>query len=216
MEYIFKKSRSRIFLSFDLNNNLVFHSPRRFSEKEIQKLLEEKKDWITKTINRRNSSVKPFSLTDGSKIILFGKVFIVSYQQVAAIFVKEDTMFIPERFCSSPQKEVTSYIKNKAGVFLAERLFNLEENFSFPHHNFRLSNARSYWGQFAGAKKQISLCWRLLFYDSNVIDYVILHELCHSLQANHSKEFWKELALRCPNFKENRCVLKKNTYMHLL
>ena len=47
-------------------------------------------------------------------------------------------------------------------------------------------------------------------YDFDVIDYVLIHELCHTKVKNHSKNFWKEVEKYCPNYKELRKKLKTN------
>ena len=62
----------------------------------------------------------------------------------------------------------------------------------------RLSNARSRWGS-CHASGRISLNWRLIHMPRHLIDYVVVHELAHLREMNHSPRFWKLLERLCPN-----------------
>lgn len=216
MDYIFKISRTRIYISLNKDNNVVFHSPVRYSESRIQQMLLSKADWIEKMKKKISNAPKPFSLLQDSNLFIFEKPLTVCYTDTANINIQESNLNIPKKYQAKPLPKLLIYLKQNAKKFLAQRLFAIETNFSFAHHSFRLSNAKSYWGLYSHSTKQISLSWRLLFYKTDIIDYVILHELCHSVQQNHSPAFWDNVAKVCPDFKNRRLYLKKHNYMNLL
>lgn len=66
------------------------------------------------------------------------------------------------------------------------------------------------WGS-CSSKGTISLNWRLIMAPPLVLDYVIVHELCHLVEHNHSKRFWLLVAQNCPDFKKMRAWLKLNS-----
>jgi predicted metal-dependent hydrolase len=70
-----------------------------------------------------------------------------------------------------------------------------------PISGVAVRNQRSRWGTCSPARK-ISLNWRLIQMPPEVSDYVILHELMHLRQPNHSRKFWREVAGVCPWWRE--------------
>ena len=67
----------------------------------------------------------------------------------------------------------------------------------------KLSNAKKRWGSCSG-QRSINLNWRLIMLDKGLIDYVIVHELSHLIELNHSTAFWDVVASVCPEHREFR------------
>jgi predicted metal-dependent hydrolase len=78
--------------------------------------------------------------------------------------------------------------------------------------NIRLKYNQSNWGS-CSSKGNINLSTRLLFAPQDVIDYVIIHELAHFLEMNHSTRFWKIIAEAMPDYKAKELWLKKNGHL---
>lgn len=72
----------------------------------------------------------------------------------------------------------------------------------------RIGNAKSYWGCCSG-KNRIAFSWRLMQASNDVIDYVVVHELAHIKEHNHSKAFWEEVKKVIPDYKSCIAELKK-------
>ena len=70
-----------------------------------------------------------------------------------------------------------------------------------------LSNARTRWGS-CTSTGAIRLNWRLIKAPPPVIDYVVVHELAHRIEMNHSPAFWQTVEQACPDFSEQRRFLK--------
>ena len=70
-------------------------------------------------------------------------------------------------------------------------------------------NQKSRWGS-CSRRATISLNWRLIQTPVHVQDYIILHELCHLRELNHSRRFWKEVESVCPDYEDAEIWLKKN------
>ena len=65
------------------------------------------------------------------------------------------------------------------------------------------------WGS-CSAKGDISFNWRIILAPHSVVDYVVVHELCHLLEHNHSPKFWKEVERYVPDWRNQRDWLKHN------
>lgn len=98
-------------------------------------------------------------------------------------------------------------LRQQAKAFLPRRLKQLALNFGFNYNQLRFSSAGTRWGSCSN-QKTISLNIWLMQLPFELIDYVIIHELCHTKHLNHSPEFW-DLVQQCsPNYKLHRRTLK--------
>lgn len=78
--------------------------------------------------------------------------------------------------------------------------------------NFRLSNAKTRWGSCSRSAK-ISLNWRLIMIPPSVIEYIVIHELAHIPNPNHSKAFYKFVEEFCPTYKQQKKLLKDLSFL---
>jgi predicted metal-dependent hydrolase len=78
-------------------------------------------------------------------------------------------------------------------------------------HIFTIMNRKTVWGLNITNKNTLKFSCYLMHFKSEVIDYVIVHELAHSIEPNHSKEFWKIVNLYIPDYKSVKLVLKNNS-----
>lgn len=98
--------------------------------------------------------------------------------------------------------------KKNARIFISNRVSEIAKKYNFRYSKFRLSSAKSRWGS-CSSSGTISINWNLIFLSQDLLDYVIIHELCHTIHHNHSDKFWLEVSKILPNYKEKRSELKK-------
>ncbi len=99
--------------------------------------------------------------------------------------------------------------REEARKVISERLNNYAKKYNFKFLKFRLSSAKTRWGS-CSTSGTISINWHLIFAPIDMLDYVIVHELCHTKHHNHSKFFWNEVAKIIPDYKERRKWLRDN------
>jgi predicted metal-dependent hydrolase len=100
-----------------------------------------------------------------------------------------------------------TWYKKQARKVLAKRVANFAHNHNFKPVKVRISSARTRWGS-CSPKKTLSFTWRLVMAPMPVIDYVVVHELCHLNEMNHSKAFWARVASILPGYKKQKKWLK--------
>lgn len=105
--------------------------------------------------------------------------------------------------------EDVARLRALAETELAERCRELADKHAVPITGVRVRDQRSRWGS-CSARGSISLNWRLIRMPGYVSDYVILHELMHRRQPNHSARFWREVGLVCPEWREAERWLRRN------
>lgn len=85
-----------------------------------------------------------------------------------------------------------------------------DAHFKFKLDNVKVKHQSTRWGSYSKRTNSIYLNFRLLFAPPEVLDYVIVHELAHIKELNHSRDFWKLVAAAVPEYKERRKWLRKN------
>ncbi len=110
------------------------------------------------------------------------------------------------------KKTVHNFYKKKAEEVIHDRLQFFNEYYQFKYKRVTLRNQKSRWGSCSG-KKNLNFNWKLVMAPIEIIDYVVVHEMCHLKQMNHSAKFWNLVAEKIPNHKDMRKWLKENSFL---
>jgi len=105
---------------------------------------------------------------------------------------------------------IEQHLRRLAAQELPARVFELAALHQLPVKRVTVRNQRSRWGS-CSRRGTISLNWRLVQTPPSVRDYLVLHELAHLREMNHSHRFWSEVARICPNFREAERWLKQHS-----
>lgn len=97
---------------------------------------------------------------------------------------------------------------NKAKEIVPNKVRYFSKIMGVVPKGIRIGNAKSYWG-FCSGDNRLNFSWRLMMMEDKVIDYVVVHELAHIKEHNHSKRFWNEVGKIIPDYKVFREKLKK-------
>ena len=103
-----------------------------------------------------------------------------------------------------------AYLKHKeeARVFVTERVEYWNREYRMTYRRIAIKNTRRTWGS-CSRKGNLNFSYALLFLPRELADYVVVHELCHLCQPNHSRAFWTEVSKAIPDFAHQRKELRK-------
>ena len=93
--------------------------------------------------------------------------------------------------------------------YIEQRVQHYTKLLNVSYQNITIREQKTRWGS-CSSKGTLSFHWRLILAPPKVLDYVVVHETCHLLFMNHSKEFWLEVENLMPDYQTHRTWLKKN------
>lgn len=101
------------------------------------------------------------------------------------------------------------HLQNKACVVIPKRVAYFAEKIGVTYGKITLRQQKTRWGSCA-ANGNLNFNWLLILAPPGVLDYVVVHELCHRREMNHSQAFWKEVEAILPDYRERQKWLKDN------
>jgi len=104
-------------------------------------------------------------------------------------------------------KLLNQWCRKKAAIIFKNMLENLAEIHGFHYHRLTIRAQKTRWGS-CSSKKNINLNCKLLFMPKEVVEYVMIHELCHTVEMNHSSAFWALVEDCDPKYHENKHQLR--------
>ncbi len=127
-------------------------------------------------------------------------------------FIKRKSSWIlskTEKQENAIEIEKGSYQENreKASEFVKRRLKQLNENYNFEYNKVSIRNQKTCWAS-CSPRKNLSFNYKIIFLPEKMADYIMIHELCHLKEMNHSSRFWNLVAKSFPDHRETRKKLR--------
>lgn len=104
---------------------------------------------------------------------------------------------------------VLHWYRNQARGIIGPRVEFWSRRLQLAYHQMRIKDQRTRWGS-CSSQRNLNFNWRLVLVPPKVLDYVIVHELCHLWEMNHSREFWAKVSGILPDYQNHRQWLKKH------
>lgn len=109
-----------------------------------------------------------------------------------------------------PRELLNDWYRQKAAQAFSERAEHWSRAMGLSFNRIAIKDQRSLWGS-CSAQGNLNFNWRVVMAPPEVLDYLVIHELAHLREMNHSRSFWREVASYCPDFRERRRWLKEHS-----
>jgi predicted metal-dependent hydrolase len=217
--YTLKRSlRARyVRLEVRAETGLTLVVPRFYDVEELPGLLHKKTRWILAKLaesGRESPPVADRGLRYGDLIpYLGGYLQIVKSDEVGTtpgIRRKKDKLVVKQTVKDEELRPVVeNWYRQQAKRLIRKRVDELSPILGVTYGRLTISNARTRWGS-CSPVGNLSFNWKLAMLPEPIVDYVIIHELAHRKQMNHSRKFWKVMDVHCPRWMEHRKWLKSH------
>ena len=205
--------RKTISIIVERDHRVVVRAPMETSEEVIKEVIEKKKRLLRKKIEHNQKypverDVKEF--VSGESLLYLGK----QYKLLVVEEPVEEVMFDSKFFINKNSQPVANLLFKqwylKAAVkFIVPKAKTIARQLGVHYNNISILDLKFRWGS-CTPKDNIHLNWRLIKAPVTVIEYIIVHELTHLLEANHSPDFWNRVAAQLPNYEKAKAWLKEN------
>ena len=182
------------------NNEIVVTTNYLTPKIYINKLIKDNAEYLEKTINHQKKKEEK-----NKDFYLFGTKYNIIYDtNYKNVVIENNNIITPNDIVLT--KYLDSIIKETFSKQLSLWYNTFEEKLPVP--NLKIRKMKSRWGVCNIKNNNVTLNYYLYKYNKDCLDYVIVHELSHFLEGNHSKNFWKIVEKYYPNYKETRKKLR--------
>lgn len=205
---------------------VIILTPYAISQSEAENILKNKEKWVRqKYLNYRSIQMFNFerNWVDGEKILYRGLIYEIKINtaynkevkiefdgQKFDIYLNCDFYKGKQRFVAIENAFKIFFIQNANDVLL-KKVNYYSQIMGLSYNSIRVKDVKTFWGS-CSKKGNLNFNWRIIMAPNWIIDYIVIHELCHLKYMNHSKEFWDMVEIYMPSFYEARIWLKENGF----
>lgn len=214
IDQIIHSRRRSIALVITQEAKLIIRAPHFTSHATIQKIVEQRKNWIIQKQQHFLSKPikKPKQYVAGERFLFLGQHYMLQVvDDLPKAVILNESLKISTMVLNNARQHMHLWYLAQAENYISQRAQQLAQENNINYSSLKINDAKTRWGS-CGATGALNFSWRLIMAPARVIDYVIIHELMHRKELNHSPRFWREVASRIPDYKQDEHWLKTNSH----
>ncbi len=205
-----RSRRSSISLHIQRDGSLEVRAPYLIPQGFIKKFVENHADWIEKKRALVKKAIKPVKkLTNGEKIVYLGKEYELLFGNYTKIEAVGSSLQFPLGMSFRAKETLEKWYISQAKKIITEQVQYYSTKMETSFVSITYSDTRSKWGSCTGDNR-LQFNWRLIMTPLLVLRYVVIHELAHTKEKNHSAAFWRIVRESNPSYKLQIKWLKEN------
>lgn len=214
-EIVRSRARRKTFsLEIMEGGRVVCRVPYSAPRRAVEKFIFEKWPWVEKKLSQRKAmgGDGPKSFVSGERFLYLGESYpleIADEDGRVPLELSFGRFILRKKYQSRARSIFVEWYKREARERLAERLRHRAEMLSLKPTSLRITSARTRWGS-CSRWNGLSFAWRIVMAPLEVVDYIVVHELCHIVEKNHSPRFWSLVEQILPDYKKRRRWLREN------
>ncbi len=205
--YTLSRSRRKTAAIYIRNGSVEVRAPLRMPKRDIDFFVASKADWIVRTIEASREQARnrdTFALGYGDSILYRGALYPITATQDACTHFDGTAFCLP---CGLSPEEIkdacVQVYRSLALRHLPALTLSYARRMDLAPAAVKISAAQTRWGSCSG-RGSINFSWRLIMAGDDVIEYVVIHELAHLAEMNHSARFWHVVGGVLPDYRERR------------
>jgi predicted metal-dependent hydrolase len=216
IDRLIRSKRKTIAIIIELDSSLTIRAPFRVPEKLINEYVNEKRNWIIKKQENAKERQKHFiqmKFEAGESILFLGKLYKIEFNDsIPFPLILDSKLYVLKENKNIAEKLILSWYRQKAEKIISERVKYYSRVLNIQYKTVSITSARKRWGSCSRTRK-LNFSFRLIMTPLEVLNYVVIHELAHIIEHNHSQNFWNLVKQYCPDYKTHLNWLKKNNYI---
>jgi len=214
--YSVKRSdkRKKLTITVERDRRVVVHAPADTSDDAIERVVETKRQWIyEKTQHSQKYQVLPHppgkELVNGESALYLGRNYRIELVKGVADGIRFNQRFlVPASHAGQRKGAMRDWYVARAKERILPRVERHARELGVNYAQARIVDNRYRWGS-CSVHDNVNFNWRLIKAPMFVIDYVIVHELAHLIESNHTPRFWNIVRTQAPTMEKARAWLKE-------
>ena len=213
---VIRSKRKTISLQVSDNATLIVRAPFKVSDEIINRVILKHSNWIEKKkkeMQARDLKFAKKEFVNGEGFLYLGDYYrlrLVEKQEIPLDF--ENGFYLSKDYLVGAKGIFIDWYKERAYEKISERVKWYAQKRGFKYNKINITNAQKRWGS-CSCRNNINFSWRLIMAPLTVIDYVVVHELVHLDEKNHSKAFWNKVKMLITDYKKHQEWLKSNGHL---
>jgi predicted metal-dependent hydrolase len=214
IQKVIRSNRKSIAITIKEDGAVVIRAPYWATNKQISNIVHQKTGWIQKKqaeTRRIISQTANKKYIQGEEFLYLGKSYplIIDPHQKKALTLNGH-FSLAKKQLPQAEKVFTAWYRKHARSIITQQAQHYAHLHDFVVPDIRINSARTRWGS---CGKGLNFTWRLVMAPIEIVDYVVVHELAHLKQKNHSAAYWSIVQDILPEYKKRRKWLKTNGHL---
>lgn len=207
--------RKKLTITVERDRSIVVQAPATASDEAIRAAVESKRAWLLgKVRHEQKYSPRPHppgkEIVNGESALYLGREYRIELGETESRAVEFDRRFlVPANRASLRRQVLKAWYLARAEQIILPRVQRFAEALGVTCQGAAIADNRYRWGSCTPADR-VSFNWRLIKAPMFAIDYVIVHELAHLLEANHTPRFWNIVRANAPASEKAQAWLKEH------
>lgn len=219
IDKIIRSRRKTIALVITQDASLVVRAPFKTSLDYINKIANKKRLWIKKKqefLREKYQKLSHKEYVNGEGFLYLGETYKLEIvKDLKCPVVLENTLKISEKLLPNAKQHLMDWYRKQAFIKISDRIEWYAKIAGFTYKSIKITDAKKRWGS-CSSKGNLNFSWRLIMAPLKVVDYVVVHELAHLEEKNHSKRFWNKIRIMLPGYQESKEWIKYNGHLLVL
>jgi len=217
LEYTIVRSpkRRKLTITVERDRSVVVHAPENTSEEKIHQIMESKKQWVWEKTHhpQKYDGVKHppgKEMVNGESVLYLGRSYKIQITETESGEIEFKQKFlIPPNIASSGPKGFISWYTMRAEEKIPVRVQHHAVQLGVEYGEVKIMDSRYRWGS-CTVNNNLNFNWRLIKAPMFVIDYILVHELAHLIESNHTPKFWNIVSAQTPTTEKAKAWLKEH------
>jgi len=212
IDYTLTRSKRKTIALYVRNGAVEVRAPLKMPRSDIDQFVASKERWIQTKLAQSAERAKlraHFSLTYGDSVTYRGHKYPIAIKDGKYAGFDDTVFYMPPNLSPGQIKQACVHIyRMLAKRDLTRKVSDFAKQMNVMPTAVKINAAMTRWGSCSG-KKSLNFSWRLIMADDDVIDYVVVHELAHISEMNHSERFWAIVEGVLPDYRERQARLEE-------
>ncbi len=215
---VYSSNRKKLTITVERDRSVVVKAPMGTQTEKIRQIIESRKQWLYEKINYSQKYKPPLhppgkELVNGESLPYLGRNYRLEIvDRDGLIQLSNNRFLVPQSNLDKRGSVFKDWYIQKANEKILPRVQFHADRLGVSFNLAKITDSKYRWGS-CTPNDNVTFNWRLIKAPMAVIDYVIVHELAHLIEANHTPRFWNIIKSQIPNVEKTKQWLKDNGEM---